>query len=125
MNCFYIAQPFVFSGCLIGKIISGMSPKDAKYIIHWENHQAKGKFQYLLLNTLVWGTLLGLMIRSLNLAWKGQLSLSNLFIKLFSWTFLREWLLSLGLVLGCSALIWYKARKKYAELKARQEAERR
>lgn len=101
-----------------------MSPEEIRYIIQWENQYANGRFQYLFLNTLIWGTVTAFFLRAIDLAIEGRLSLPELFTNLFSWHFLAQWLVSLIVVFGLSVFLWYKARKKYSELKARQKAER-
>lgn len=102
-----------------------MLPREHNYILKWETHEAKGKWTYMVLTSLVWGTLLSLLFFLFKLAAHGDLNLTGLRATLREGHYLLVWLLCIVLVVFKSLLFWHMARNKYLSLKRKQEQELR
>jgi hypothetical protein len=100
-----------------------MLAREHNYILKWETHEAKGKWTYMVLTSLVWGILLSLLFFLFKLAAHGDLNLTGLRATLREGHYLLVWLLSTLLVLFKSLLFWRLARNKYRSLKRKQEQE--
>lgn len=97
--------------------------RERNYIIKWENHQRKGKWAYMILTSLVWGTLLPLLFYLFKLAWNRDLNFNGLRAGFRNSHYILVWFFSIGLVFIKSFLFWHLARNKYLSLKRKQEQE--
>jgi hypothetical protein len=99
-----------------------MLPREERYIREWEQKRGKGKWSYLFLTAIVWGTIVPVAIKAFGLASEGLLSFRNLKEQVFRDEFIMLWA---GFAAGffCFALLmWHLARKKYLQFKQKQKA---
>ena len=101
-----------------------MLPREEKYIQDWETKRSKGKWTYVFLTALVWGSIIPSLITAFKLAIKGQLSFGNLSDRIFSISFFPTWIKFVVGLFFFALLMWHLARKKYQELKRKQVAQR-
>lgn len=97
-----------------------MLVREEKYIHNWETNRGKGKWQYILLNTFVWATLLSVIIKLFKIVLSTKFSieaLSNTFLNI---SFLYFWLKFVAGVFLYTLLMWHLSYKKYKELKQKQ-----
>ena len=100
-----------------------MLSREEKYIYEWETRRGKGKWSYVILTALIWGTIFPCVIKAFKLAFRGQLSFTQLKSGIFNQDFFYTWA---GFVIGffCFALLmWRLAKKKYEEFKRKQVAQ--
>ncbi len=100
-----------------------MLPREEKYIYDWETKRSKGKWSYLLLTAFIWGSIFPVIIRAFKLAFRGELSFSNLFGGVFNLAFFPVWIKFVGGFFLFALLMWHLAKRKYLELKRRQVAQ--
>lgn len=100
-----------------------MLPREEKYIYDWEVKRSKGKWSYILLTALIWGSLIPVVIRAFKLAFRGELSFGNLGTHIFHVNFIPVWLKFVAGFFFFALLMWHLARKKYEELKKKQAAQ--
>ncbi len=100
-----------------------MLPREEKYIYDWETKRGKGKWSYILMTTLLWGTLLPIIVLAFKLAIKGFLSADFMLDKVFHETFLITWIKYMAGTFVFSCLMWFLSLKKYRELKRKQMTE--
>ena len=100
-----------------------MLPREEKYIYDWETKRGKGKWSYILITTLLWGTLLPIIVLAFRLAIKGTLSPGFILDKVFHETFLITWIKYMAGTLVYAYLMWTLSLKKYRELKRKQMTE--
>jgi hypothetical protein len=101
-----------------------MLPREEKYIYDWETKRSKGKWSYLLLTALIWGSIFPAVIRAFKLAFNGELSFGSLFRSVFNIAFFPVWIEFVGGFFLFALLMWHLAKRKYQELKRRQAAQR-
>jgi hypothetical protein len=101
-----------------------MQAREEKYIYEWETKRSKGKWSYLFLTALIWGSIFPVVIRAFKLAFNGELSFGGLFGRVFSLSFFPTWIKFVGGFFLFALLMWHLAKKKYTELKRRQVAQR-
>ena len=101
-----------------------MLAREEKYIHDWETKRSKGKWNYIFLTTLLWGTLLSVLVIAFKLAINGLLSFDRLLNKVFDITFLPTWIKFVAGAFVFALLMWYLALKKYRELKRKQATQR-
>ncbi len=94
--------------------------REEKYIQEWEAKRSKGKWNYVLLTALVWGSLIPAVIAAFRLAFKGQLSFSNFFDTIFDIDFFPTWIKFVVGFFFFALLMWYLAKRKYLALKRKQ-----
>lgn len=99
-----------------------MLSREEKYIYEWETRRGRGKWRYVVLTALVWGTIVPVLIAAFKLAFKGLLSFATLSDAVGSSSFLFTWLKFVAGFFVFAMLMWYMARKKYQELKRKQVA---
>jgi hypothetical protein len=97
-----------------------MLPREKKYIYDWETKRGKGKWRYILLTTLLWGTLIPLIVLAFRLASKGQLSFDLLQDRVFTEAFFLSWIKYIAGAFVFAWLMWFLSFKKYQELKRKQ-----
>ena len=100
-----------------------MLPREEKYIYDWETKRGKGKWSYLILTALVWGSLVPALITAFRLAFKGLLSFGALSDRIFTTAFLPTWLKFVGGFFLFAFLMWHLAKRKYQFLKRKQVAQ--
>jgi hypothetical protein len=100
-----------------------MRPREEKYIYDWETKRGKGKWSYIIMTTLLWGTLLPVVVLAFKLAIKGFLTLDLILDKVFHETFLVTWIKYIACAFVFACLMWFLSRKKYKELKRKQMTE--
>lgn len=100
-----------------------MLSREEKYIHDWETRRGTGKWRYVLLTALVWGTLMPVLIAAFRLAFKGRLGLDTLTDTIGSNAFFIIWLKFVAGFFFFALLMWHLAKKKYQELKRKQVAQ--
>jgi hypothetical protein len=97
-----------------------MLSREEKYIYEWETRRGKGKWSYVILTALIWGTIFPCVIQAFKLALKGQLGISQMKSVLFNQSFLFTWQAIIAGILFCALLMWRLAKNKYLEFKKKQ-----
>lgn len=97
-----------------------MIPREEKYIYDWETKRSKGKWSYISLTALVWGTMFPVIIAAFKLAIKGLLSIDTLFANVLSLSFLSVWIKFVAGFFFFALFMWFLAKKKYQVLKRKQ-----
>lgn len=100
-----------------------MLPREEKYIYDWETKRGKGKWSYIFLTALVWGTLFPVLVAAFKLALLGRLSFSALTDKVLDVDFLPIWLKFIAGFFFFALTMWHLAKRKYRELKRKQMAQ--
>jgi len=101
-----------------------MLAREEKYIYDWETTRGKGKWQYILLNTFVWATLLAVIVKLFKIVLSTKFS-AQAFSQTFVHTsFLFFWLKFVAGVFLYSLWMWHLSYKKYKELKHKQMIQR-
>ncbi|KAA5533684.1 hypothetical protein F0919_14200 [Taibaiella lutea] len=100
-----------------------MLAREEKYIYDWETTRGKGKWQYILLNTFVWATLLTVIIKLFKIVLSTKFSIQSFSQTFLNTSFLFFWLKFVGGVFLYSLLMWHLSYKKYKELKQKQIAQ--
>jgi hypothetical protein len=101
-----------------------MLAREEKYIYDWETARGKGKWQYILLNTFVWATLLTAIIKLFKIVLSTKFSLDAFSQTFFNTSFLFFWLKFVAGVFFYSLFMWHLSYKKYKELKQKQTLQR-
>lgn len=101
-----------------------MLSREEKYIYEWETKRGKGKWSYIFLTALVWGTLLPCMVKAFKLAINGRLSLRSMFWAVWNVQFLKTWGMAMAACFLFALLMWQLAFKKYMEFKEKQQGGR-
>ncbi|WP_118973983.1 hypothetical protein [Taibaiella koreensis] len=99
-----------------------MLSREEKYIYDWETRRGRGKWRYVTLTALVWGTIVPVLVAAFKLAFKGLLSFGMLFDIINCNAFLYTWLKFAAGFFAFALLMWHLAKKKYQELKRKQMA---
>lgn len=101
-----------------------MLPREEKYIHDWEMRRSKGKWLYIFLNSIVWATLLSVIIKLFKIVLTSRFSMETLSQTFFNVSFLYFWLKFLAGVFLYTLLLWHLSYKKYKELKHKQMVQR-
>lgn len=101
-----------------------MLAREEKYIYDWETTRGKGKWQYILLNTLVWGTLLPVIIKLFKIVLHTGFSAAAFSQTFLTVSFLFFWLKFIAGVFVYSLWMWQLSFRKYKELKQKQMMQR-
>ena len=102
-----------------------MLAREEKYIYDWETKRGKGKWGYLFLTAIVWGSIFPIVFKAFKLALNNELSFSNLFNVLFTMSFLITWIKFFSGFFLFASLTWTLAKNKYTTLKQKQTAQRK
>jgi len=102
-----------------------MLPREKDYILRWETKQGKGKWAYMILTSLVWGTLLPVLFYAFKLAWHGELTFSNIQNIFWNSRYAMIWGFCALAVFTKSFVFWHLAKHKYSSLKRKQQLELR
>ncbi len=103
--------------------IEFMIPREEKYIYDWETKRSKGKWSYISLTALIWGTMFPVIITAFKLAIKGLLSFNSLSDYVFARSFLPVWIKFVAGFFFFALFMWFLAKKKYQMLKRKQAAQ--
>lgn len=101
-----------------------MLAREEKYIHDWETKRSKGKWTYIFLTALVWGTMLPVVIEAFKLAVKGLFSLNILLYRIFDDGFLPVWIKFVAGFFIFALLMWHLSKRKYLQLKRKQMEQR-
>jgi hypothetical protein len=91
--------------------------RDELYIYHWERKYAKGKWTYIILSTLVWGSFWALGIQAFILASDGLFRFDFILDAIFDIEFLFFWLMLMCIVFFVAWSFYTLSKKKYLSLK--------
>lgn len=110
--------------CLILKYTFKMRDHEKQYIKNWEQKLSKGKWTYLILTSLVWGTLIPftyyifMEIKVQNLSAE---HFETIFSDLNYIVFWIKWIILSFLI---AAIFWKLSKRKYQSLKFKQQKEK-
>lgn len=102
-----------------------MISREEKYIYEWETRRSKGKWSYIILTTLIWGTFTPFMYTAFKLAFRGLLHPQRLWYALWSSDFVYTWFYFMAGFFLYALLMWHLARRKYYQYRQRQKAGKR
>lgn len=102
-----------------------MLPREERYIYEWETRRGKGKWTYVFLTAFIWGSLVSVITKCFGLAFQGRLSLRTVGNTIFTVDFFPVWLKFVGGFFLFALLMWHLARRKYRELKQKQQSRER
>jgi hypothetical protein len=98
-----------------------MLPREEKYIRDWEIKQSRGKWQYIILTAIVWGTLIPFIVKLFVLAAQGLIWTGAAWRATF---FTRDYLQFSGYfyiaLFSYALMMWQLAAQKYKQLKQKQ-----